>query len=184
MTTNDSKKKPKKHLFIHPDHVEDLDKKYERLELNSQEAVYTGYTSVIKIRNYLYQGGFFKASDVLFTSRFVREKMPTRAFIIFNEIRKGKNGRPEKTGNVMFQPAKQEWMNRTHINHVVPRLLSSLRRFGYRAPLDSTPPPQIFYEYNIAVRAKYYYFRLAEYRIKDEYDNDVFAYKLIPLSNM
>jgi hypothetical protein len=178
-----AEKKKRRNIRIHPDHIENLDEKYKKLEMNSQEAVFTGYHTVCKVRNYLYNNKWFKASDVLFTSKFVEEKMPTRAFIIFNEIRKGRNGAPEKTGNVMFQPAKQEWMNRTHINHVVPRGFSRLRKFGYRAPLDSTPPSQIFYEYGIGVKAKYYYFRLVEYRVKDEYDGDVFAYKLVPLSN-
>ena len=41
----------RKNILIHPDHIEDLDKKYKRLEENRKEPVRTGYTSICRLRN-------------------------------------------------------------------------------------------------------------------------------------
>jgi hypothetical protein len=145
----------RKNILIHPDHIEDLDKKYKRLEENRKEPVRTGYTSICRLRNTRLH------RDILFRRMFVRDKMPTGAFIIFKEL--GKD-------SVMLQPCKPEWMNRTHINHVGGRFLGCLRFFSSYADLDTTPPSQILYDLKIDPLVTSYTFRLEEWKVQDEHD--------------
>lgn len=156
----------RKNILIHPDHIEDLDKKYKRLEENRKEPVRTGYTSICRLRNTRLH------RDILFRRMFVRDKMPTGAFIIFKEL--GKD-------SVMLQPCKPEWMNRTHINHVGGRFLGCLLFFSSYADLDTTPPSQILYDLKIDPLVTSYTFRLEEWKVQDEHDGETVAYKLIPL---
>ena len=125
-----------------------------------------GYTSICRLRNTRLH------RDILFRRMFVRDKMPTGAFIIFKEL--GKD-------SVMLQPCKPEWMNRTHINHVGGRFLGCLRFFSSYADLDTTPPSQILYDLKIDPLVTSYTFRLEEWKVQDEHDGETVAYKLIPL---
>jgi hypothetical protein len=164
----------KKNIFIHPDRVEDLDKTWKDLELNKAKPEPTGYSTVCLLRNTPEARFPFRHSDVLLKRSFVERKMPTRAFIIFHDIRQD---------GVMLQPVKLEWMDRSHINHARRRRLSFLHLFGYVAPLTTTPPSQILALLGIHPLTSAYYCRLEEWRVKDQYDGEVLAYKIIPLSS-
>lgn len=156
----------KKNILIHPDHVEDLNAKYEKLEKNRKEPVRTGYTSVCRLRNTRFH------RDILFRKSFVREKIPTGAFFVFKEV--GKD-------NVMLQPCKAEWMQRSHIDHVRGRILAPFRFYGCRAELDTTPPSQILYILGIDPLVNSYTFRMEEWKVQDEHSGETLAYKLVPL---
>lgn len=168
--------KKKRHIFIHPDHVENLDRKWERLELNKQEAKPTGYVGYCRFRSTPEaRYSFMRHIDVLFHRKFVESKLPTRAFFFYHDT---------KRDWYMLQPAKPEWINRTHINHVLLRPFSKLRRFGYAAPLTTTPPCQIFYNTCVSPLARAYTYQLQEYYVNDEHEGRTLAYRLVPVSRL
>jgi hypothetical protein len=165
--------KNKRHILIHPDRIEDLDAKWAKLELNKREPVRTGYTSVCRLRNLFKGPALFRRLDALFPRSFIEEKMPSRGFIIYHDM---------KRDWVMIMPVPPEWMHRSHVNFVSERILSLFRRFAYKASLDSTSPSTVFYYSHISPLCASYAFRLEEWLVHDEHLGDKLAYRLIPLS--
>ena len=159
-------KKPRKNIFIHPDHVEDLDER-KRQEANKKEATRTGYSTVCRLIN---RDG---CRELLLKGSFVRNKCKSGAVFIFKV--RGKD-------QVMMQPVPIEFMNRTAIIHVHKRALSAFRRYGYHAVMDGTPQPcQVLHMLGLSPVVEEYVFRLDEYVVQDEAFGETFAYRFIPL---
>jgi hypothetical protein len=164
----------KKHILIHPDHIEDLDAKWEKLKLNKKEPERTGYTTDCRVRNYTGLPGALRRLDILFHRSFVEEKMPSRCFVLYRDIKKDW---------LMMMPVPVKWMERSHVQFVERRWLSPLVRYGCKAELTTTPPSQLFWHCGISPLAESYRFRLEEWKVRDEYEEgDKLAYRLIPLS--
>jgi hypothetical protein len=190
--------KRKRNILIHPDHVEDLDKKWAELEKNRKRPVRTGYVTSCLLRNTTDDRKLIQHRDILFHRSFIESKMPSRGFIIFKHIMpvagtvNNNNDTPDDEQHfydsnnfdsypIMLQPCKPEWMNRSHVNHILQRFCPLLRRFGFHAQLDSTPPSQILYELGISPLKESQRFLLEEWTVKDEHDGDTLAYRLIPI---
>lgn len=160
-------KKPRKNIFIHPDHVEDLDERKRQQETNKKEATQTGYSTVCRLIN---RDG---CRELLLKGCFVRNKCKSGAVFIFKV--RGKD-------QVMMQPVPIEFMNRTAIIHVHKRALSAFRRYGYHAVMDGTPQPcQVLHMLGLSPVVEEYVFRLDEYVVQDEAFGETFAYRFIPL---
>lgn len=163
--------KKKRRIFIHPDHIEDLDETKRKLEVNRKEAVPTGYVSECYIRNTR------RHRDMLLTASFVRDKCKSGALFIFKVY--------GKEHEVMVQPVPVEFMNRTSINHVEKRSLMryfSHRRYAYRTDMHGTPEVStVFFNLGLSPMAQSYHFRMEEYTVQDAAFGEVKAYKLVPL---
>lgn len=158
----------KKNILIHPDRIEDLDRRNERLERNRKEPVPTGYTSTCKLRNTRHH------KDLLLPASFVRNKIPTGCCIIFRVL-----GKDE----MMLQPVPPKYINRTSICHVHRRTLGMFHRHAFRIPLDAVPEPcAILHGLNLDPLLTSYRFRLTEYSIMDDAEGELMAYKFIPVS--
>lgn len=156
----------KKHIFIHPDHIEDLDETNRRLEASRKEPQLTGYESVCYVYNKA------RRREILLTKDFVRSRCKTGIFFIFKVVDKSE---------VMLQPAPLEFINRTSICHVEKRPFAFFRRYAYRAVLDRTPEPaMILYHSGVDPQLPGYTFRMVEYKIQDAAFGEVPAYKLVP----
>lgn len=161
--------KKRKNIFIHPDHIENLDETAKKLEAGRKEAEPTGYTSECLLRNTK------RHRDMLLKKAFVQEKLKSGAVFFFKVV--------GKEHEMMMQPVPVEFMNRTSINHVEKRLFGSLRRYAYRTDMYSTPEPStVLFNLGLSPVAKYYRFRLEEYKVRDAAFGDMMAYKLVPLS--
>lgn len=157
----------KKHIFIHPDHIENLDEKYSRMEKNKKDPIKTGYTSICLLRNSR------KHRDILLKSNFVREKCKSGVFILFKIVNKKE---------VMFQPVPVEFSNRTSICHIQRRFFPFFKKYAYRSELIRAPEPSmILMHSDVDPLISEYTFELEEYKIQDEVFGEVFAYKLNPL---
>ena len=156
-----------KNIFIHPDHIENLDDTARRLERGRKEAVPTGYTSDCVVRNSR------RHRDILLSRRFVEEKCPSGAFIIFKVVDKRE---------VMLQPVPIEFINRTSICHAERRAFARLRLYGYRARLDRAPEPaMVLFHSGVDPLLSAYLFRLEEFRVQDAALGELTAYKLVPV---
>lgn len=157
----------KKKIFIHPDHIENLDEKYEKLEKDKKPEKETGYRSICYIRNTR------KCRQIHLKANFVKEKCKSGAFIIFKVVDK-----PQ----IMLQPVPIEFMNRTSVGHIEKRNFAFFHRYGYKAELDRTPEPAtIFYNLGLDPMLKGYVFEMVEYVVQDEAFGEIFAYKLVPV---
>ncbi len=158
----------KKHIFIHPDRIEDLDETERKLEQNKKEAEPTGYHSICQIIN---KG---EKRCMLLKSSFVRKKIKSGALFIFSVV--------NKSHEVMLQPVPIEFMNRTAINHVHQRSFSLWRRYGYVVPMDGTPEPaQVLHLLGLSPTLEKYTCRLEEYVVQDAAFGELMAYKIIPM---
>lgn len=157
----------KRNILIHPDRIEDLDR--TRRERKKIEPKQTGYVSICRIRNTR------RNRDILFVTDFVAEKMKSLTFMVFHPIGQDKT--------MMIQPVPAEWINRTSVCHIQERFLSSFRKYGFVSELDRVPEPcEIFHMTGINPLAKGYTYKLEEWRINDDLQGEINAYKLIPLS--
>lgn len=160
--------KKKKNILIHPDRIEDLDRRNERLERNRKEPVSTGYITTCRLRNTRHH------HDLLLPASFVRNKITTGCCIIFKVL-----GKDE----MMLQPVPPKYINRTSICHVHRRFFSMFQRYAFRIPLDAVPEPcAILHGLNLDPLLTSYRFQLAEYRIMDDAEGELMAYKFIPVS--
>lgn len=160
--------KKKKRIFIHPDHIENLDETDRKLEEKKRDPIKTGYTTTCIIRN------TEKRREILLKADFVREKIKSGVFFIFKVL--------NKEHQVMFQPVPIEFHNRTAVNHVERRFLGSLRRYGFRSDMHGTPEAAtVLYNLGLSPQLEEYKFRLEEYSIRDAAFGDVYAYKFIPI---
>lgn len=164
-----TEKKKRRNIYIHRDHIEDLDETRKKLEANRKEAVSTGYVTDCMIRNTK------RHRDLLLRSAFVREKCKSGAIFIFKVV--------GKDNEVMLQPVPVQFMNRTAINHITRRSFRMLRRYGYSTDMHGTPEAStVLYNLGLSPMATSYRFRLEEYRVQDQAFGETFAYKFIPLS--
>lgn len=159
--------KKRKHIFIHPDRIEDLDETNRRLEANRKKEEPTGYKSVCHIRNTR------RRREILLKSDFVKEKCKSGVFILFKVVNRKQ---------IMLQPVPIEFMNRTSIIHIRKRNFSRFRKYGYKARLDRSPEPaSVFYETGLDPMLQGYTYELEEYKVQDAAFGEICAYKLIPL---
>ena len=157
----------KRRILIHPDHIEDLDAKEARLKKNAKEPVRTGYSTICRLRN------TDNHRDIILKASFVADKIATMTFMIFHDM---------KNDCMMLQPVPASYIHRTSVCHVQTRFLGFIRRYGYCAELDRVPEPcSILMQCGISPLASSYKFKLEEYRIQDEYEGELFAYRFIPL---
>lgn len=160
-------RKQRKNIYIHPDHVEDLDERKRQQEANKKEPRQTGYSTVCRLINRDGQ------RELLLKGGFVRKKCKSGAVFIFKVCCKDQ---------VMMQPVPIEFMNRTAIMHVRKRTMSVFRRYGYHAAMDGTPQPcQVLHMLGLSPVVEEYVFRLDEYVVQDEAFGETFAYRFIPL---
>lgn len=161
---NSPKKKSRK--FIHPDRIEDLDKRDAELEKKRREAKPTGYVTHARLRNTK------RNQDLLLPADFVRRKMPTCLCMIFKVLNRDE---------VMLQPVPARYMKRTSICHAYRRPWGFLRRYGCHVTLDAVPEPcTILHILGLDPLMTSCKFRLEEYSIMDDGEGEVMAYKLIP----
>lgn len=159
--------KQRKNIYIHPDHVEDLDERRRQQEANKKEPKKTGYSTVCRLINR------DNCRELLLKGSFVRSKCKSGAVFIFKVCGKDQ---------VMMQPVPIEFMNRTAIMHVRKRSMSAFRRYGYHAVMDGTPQPcQVLHMLGLSPVVEEYVFRLDEYVVQDEAFGETFAYRFIPL---
>lgn len=159
--------KQRKNIYIHPDHVEDLDERRRQQEANKKEPSKTGYSTVCRLINR------DNCRELLLKGSFVRSKCKSGAVFIFKVCGKDQ---------VMMQPVPIEFMNRTAIMHVHKRSMSAFRRYGYHAVMDGTPQPcQVLHMLGLSPVVEEYVFRLDEYVVQDEAFGETFAYRFIPL---
>lgn len=159
--------KQRKNIYIHPDHVEDLDERRHQQEANRKEPRKTGYSTVCRLVNR------DCCRELLLKGSFVRSKCKSGAVFIFKVCGKDQ---------VMMQSVPIEFMNRTAIMHVRKRTMSVFRRYGYHAVMDGTPQPcQVLHMLGLSPVVEEYVFRLDEYVVQDEAFGETFAYRFIPL---
>lgn len=161
--------KKRKNILIHPNRIEDLDKRNAELRKKAIKPKPTGYNSFCLIRNSRWH------RDILFKGDFVAEKMKSMTFMVFHPIGE------EKT--MMIQPVPPEWINRTSVCHIQERMSSRFRRFPFRSQLDRVPEPcEILRQCGIDPLASGYSFVLEEWEINDDIMGKINAYKLIPIA--
>lgn len=189
---------PRRNILIHPDHKEDLDATYAKLEEQKVEVHDTGYTSHLRLVNrpsrwnairrafsvLLGKLGFpedyvhpIYRRRVLLHGRFVRSKLPTRTAFIFTS--RDKHDPNRRT--VYIQGCPVHYMQRTSVFHIVRRPFGFLRWYGYYADLDMTPEPQsILMATDRSPLIRSYTYKLAEQNGRDQHLNDVYNYRFIP----
>lgn len=159
----------RRNILIHPNRIEDLDKKHAELRKKAIKPQRTGYSSICRIRNTRWN------RDILFKADFISEKMKSMTFMVFHPIGE------EKT--MMIQPVPPEWINRTSVCHIQQRWFAKYRRFAFRSMLDRVPEPcEILRQCGIDPLAQGYTFLLEEWEIMDDVMGKIPAYKLIPIN--
>lgn len=159
----------KKNILIHPDRIENLDETRRKQKEKAIKPKKTGYTGICRIRNTK------RHRDILFTTDFVVNKMKSLTFMVFHPIGQDKT--------MMIQPVPVEWINRTSVCHIQERFLSAFRKYGFQAELDRVPEPcEILRMTGINPLANGYTYKLEEWRINDDLQGEINAYKLIPFS--